>query len=225
MVSRDPLRGLEVEGLTEEEKEALVNEKAHKWRHPWMLYWLSVMCSLGAATQGMDESVNNGAVAVYPQYLGFAKWQNATIWEGLVVGAPYLACAVLGCWLNEPMNREYSVCRSIDLRHLLTSQDSSVDVVPSSSLASSLLWRPFGKVLSILGVTCLPLDSYLGSALEPSRVLCAFSQSFSICEHVLQTFADLKFQSSLRCRVRAGAHSRCLGHAVAGLDGLRNHAW
>lgn len=23
---------------------------------------------------------------------------------GLVVGAPYLACAVLGCWLNEPLN-------------------------------------------------------------------------------------------------------------------------
>lgn len=24
---------------------------------------------------------------------------------GLVVGAPYLACAILGCWLTEPMNR------------------------------------------------------------------------------------------------------------------------
>lgn len=27
---------------------------------------------------------------------------------GLVVGAPYLACAVLGCWLTEPMNRYFA---------------------------------------------------------------------------------------------------------------------
>lgn len=25
--------------------------------------------------------------------------------QGLVVSAPYLACAVLGCWLTEPLNR------------------------------------------------------------------------------------------------------------------------
>src|ERR1700760_756537 len=30
LVARDPSRGLEVEGLTEEERDALVNEKAHK---------------------------------------------------------------------------------------------------------------------------------------------------------------------------------------------------
>ena len=67
-------------------------------------YWLTVMCSLGAATQGMDESVNNGAVAIYPKYLNFPP---GPINEGLAVAAPYLACAVLGCWLNEPMNRYF----------------------------------------------------------------------------------------------------------------------
>ena len=61
------------------------------------------MCSLGAATQGMDESVNNGAVAIYPKALGFAN--SGDIYQGLVVSAPYLACAILGCWLNEPLNR------------------------------------------------------------------------------------------------------------------------
>jgi MFS family permease len=25
--------------------------------------------------------------------------------QGLVVGAPYLACAIIGCWLTEPLNR------------------------------------------------------------------------------------------------------------------------
>lgn len=27
---------------------------------------------------------------------------------GLIVGAPYLACAVLGCWLTEPLNRVFA---------------------------------------------------------------------------------------------------------------------
>lgn len=27
---------------------------------------------------------------------------------GLVVGAPYLACAILGCWLTEPLNRVFA---------------------------------------------------------------------------------------------------------------------
>lgn len=37
LVARDPRRGTEVEGITVEEQEALVNEKARKWHHPWML--------------------------------------------------------------------------------------------------------------------------------------------------------------------------------------------
>jgi MFS family permease len=28
--------------------------------------------------------------------------------QGLVVGAPYLACALIGCWLTEPLNRLFA---------------------------------------------------------------------------------------------------------------------
>lgn len=104
LVARDPPNALEVEGLTPDERQALLNEHQKKWNHPWMLYWLTVMCSLGAATQGMDESVNNGAVSIYPTQLHFT---GGPIYQGLVVGAPYLACAAIGCWLNEPMNRYF----------------------------------------------------------------------------------------------------------------------
>jgi len=27
---------------------------------------------------------------------------------GLIVGAPYLCCAILGCWLTEPMNKVFA---------------------------------------------------------------------------------------------------------------------
>lgn len=69
------------------------------------------MCSLAAAVQGMDETVNNGAQQFYLKKFGilpkgtrFSHDQSENI-TGLVVGAPYLACAVLGCWLTEPLNR------------------------------------------------------------------------------------------------------------------------
>lgn len=95
LVARDANTAVEVEGLTAEEKDALVNEKAHKWRHPWMLYWLCAMCSLSAATQGMDETANNGAVPIYSKIFGL---EDRPYIQGLVVSGPYLACAVLGCW-------------------------------------------------------------------------------------------------------------------------------
>ncbi len=105
LIARDPSRGSEVEGLTGEERDAIIQEKTRKWHQPFMLYWLTIMCSLGAATQGMDESVNNGANAIYPKQLGFAN--KGAIYQGVAVSAPYLACAVLGCWLNEPLNRYF----------------------------------------------------------------------------------------------------------------------
>jgi MFS family permease len=83
------------------------------------------MCSLAAAVQGMDETVNNGAQAIYfaedvcsPSILVLMytdlsdNYQQLNITskniQGLVVGAPYLACALIGCWLTEPLNRLFA---------------------------------------------------------------------------------------------------------------------
>lgn len=73
LISQAPSSALDLEELTPEEKEVLSREHSHKWSQPWRLYWLCTMCSLAAAVQGMDESVNNGAQALYikvsPRYL------------------------------------------------------------------------------------------------------------------------------------------------------------
>src|SRR2546423_1766703 len=68
------------------------------------------MCSAAAAVQGMDETVNNGAQALYLKDLNISpsKRFNTSMQDnitGLVVGAPYLCCAVLGCWMTEPLNK------------------------------------------------------------------------------------------------------------------------
>jgi MFS family permease len=70
------------------------------------------MASLAAAVQGMDETVNNGAQAFYLEELGVTSDRFSPDMQdnltGLIVGAPYLACAVLGCWLTEPLNRLFA---------------------------------------------------------------------------------------------------------------------
>ncbi|SCV74687.1 BQ2448_7716 [Microbotryum intermedium] len=66
---------------------------------------------------GMDESVTNGANLFWAPQFGLdtaATLANGQVnanagknqWLlGLTAGAPYLACAVLGCWLTSPLNR------------------------------------------------------------------------------------------------------------------------
>ena len=58
---------------------------------------------------GMDETVNNGAQSLYLKQFHvntqrFGSTQEVNNITGLIVGAPYLACAILGCWLTEPLN-------------------------------------------------------------------------------------------------------------------------
>ncbi|KAJ5208842.1 hypothetical protein N7449_003221 [Penicillium cf. viridicatum] len=106
LISQNPASATSLPDISEGEKEALERERTHKWSQPWQLYFLASMCSLAAAVQGMDETVNNGAQAIY-----FAEDQlNITSKniQGLVVGAPYLACAIIGCWLTEPLNRLFA---------------------------------------------------------------------------------------------------------------------
>ncbi|KAL4963467.1 sugar porter family MFS transporter [Aspergillus stella-maris] len=112
LISQNPAVAESLPELTEDEKEALRRETTHKWSQPWMLFFMATMCSMAAAVQGMDETANNGAVIIYPKLLGiesdrFSPQMQDNI-TGLVVGAPYLACAIIGCWLTEPMNRYFA---------------------------------------------------------------------------------------------------------------------
>lgn len=56
----------------------------------------------------MDETVVNGAQIFYKEAFGIGTKSERDTWlVGLVNGAPYLCCAVLGCWLTDPMNRAF----------------------------------------------------------------------------------------------------------------------
>lgn len=46
--------------LTDEEKESLHRETTSQWRQPRTLWQLVILCAIGAATQGWDESAVDG---------------------------------------------------------------------------------------------------------------------------------------------------------------------
>jgi hypothetical protein len=97
--------------LNDDDRRVLEREHTHRWDQTFTLWWLVIMCSMAAAVQGMDETVNNGAQALYLKELNITEERFGSQVDyitGLVVGAPYLCCAVLGCWLTEPMNKLFA---------------------------------------------------------------------------------------------------------------------
>ncbi|KAJ6079572.1 hypothetical protein N7467_009325 [Penicillium canescens] len=110
LVARSPTEFESVPDLTETELTALRDETLHKWRQPRALYFTIILCSVGAAVQGWDQTGSNGANLSFPDAFGIPETDNPNAYRnqwivGVVNAAPYIASAVLGCWLSDPFNR------------------------------------------------------------------------------------------------------------------------
>ncbi|ODV98542.1 hypothetical protein PACTADRAFT_48282 [Pachysolen tannophilus NRRL Y-2460] len=107
-VARNPIGFNRMPFLSQEEKEALHHEREHPFRLPFKMWYLIIVCSMGAAVQGMDESVINGADLFWPDHFGIGSDSQRDTWlEGLVNSAPYLACSCISCWLADPLNKAF----------------------------------------------------------------------------------------------------------------------
>lgn len=104
--------------LGEDEKEALRIEVTRKWKHPAKLYITIVVCSIGAAVQGWDQTGSNGANLSFPIAFGIPDAAEidgqpnpdaeTNLWlVGVINAAPYIASAFLGCWLSDPLNNYF----------------------------------------------------------------------------------------------------------------------
>jgi sugar porter (SP) family MFS transporter len=115
LVASDPDNFENVHLLDENDKLALRNEVDHKWSHPWRLYVTIIVCSVGAAVQGWDQTGSNGANLSFPAEFGIGSgssdalphppnWARDNWLVGLVNSGPYLGSAFLGCWIADPLN-------------------------------------------------------------------------------------------------------------------------
>lgn len=98
LVAQNPRNTASMTELNDEDRIILDREHTHRWSQPWTLYWLVIMCSLAAAVQGMDETVNNGAQALYLEELNVTtrRFSQKTVdnLTGLIVGAR-MSCSLL----------------------------------------------------------------------------------------------------------------------------------
>ena len=70
LVAQDPPAFEQIAELDEIERDALRNEVLHKWRQPKSLYFTVILCSIGAAVQGWDQTGSNGANLSWPVEFG-----------------------------------------------------------------------------------------------------------------------------------------------------------
>ncbi|KAF8503867.1 hypothetical protein JB92DRAFT_3084245 [Gautieria morchelliformis] len=113
LVAQNPPEFESIDELDESEREALRNEVVHKWRQPFALYMTVILCSVGAAVQGWDQTGSNGANLSFPVEFGIAAAEGTPNFDrdtwlvGLVNSAPYIASAFIGCWLSDPLNHYF----------------------------------------------------------------------------------------------------------------------
>ncbi len=122
LLAQRPADFQSIEELPQDEKDAIAHEYSHKWSHPFLLYMTIFTCSIGAATQGWDQTGSNGANLSFPVAFnipeaasegiapGAPGYVSAALAErnqwivGIVNAAPYIASAMIGCWLSDPLN-------------------------------------------------------------------------------------------------------------------------
>lgn len=109
LVAQDPDNFMNIDILDDNDRYWLEREITHKWDHPAKVYYIVICCSLAAAVQGMDETVINGANIIFPEQFGIKEEPGVVSQKtwllGLVNSAPYLCCAVVACWVTDPLNK------------------------------------------------------------------------------------------------------------------------
>ncbi|PGH18061.1 hypothetical protein AJ79_00688 [Helicocarpus griseus UAMH5409] len=100
LIAKDPPNFENVEGITDDEVQAIRDEVLHKWRQPKPLLYTIILCSIGAAVQGWDQTGSNGANLSFPVEFGIPDDNDPNAetnqWIVGLVNA--------GCWCSDPIN-------------------------------------------------------------------------------------------------------------------------
>jgi sugar porter (SP) family MFS transporter len=110
ILAQNPAEFETLDVLDDSDRDAIRHERANRWSHPLTLYVTIFLCSVGAATQGWDQTGSNGANLSFPLEFGIGATRGQPNYKrdswlvGVVNAAPYIASACIGCWLSDPLN-------------------------------------------------------------------------------------------------------------------------
>ncbi len=109
LVAQNPQGFEDIEELTEDERIALRDEIAHRWKQSKTLYFLITLSSIGACIQGWDQTGSNGAILSFPQAFDIADtgsgcnaagtYEKNSWIVGVINAAPYISIALLYVFL------------------------------------------------------------------------------------------------------------------------------
>ncbi|KAJ4346418.1 uncharacterized protein N0V89_010347 [Didymosphaeria variabile] len=105
LVARDPKRFEMLAEIDEEERNALIYERDHKWHGPKMLWYSIGLCAIGAATQGWDQTGSNGANLSFPQEFGIDGKGHDEWIVGLINSIIFLTAGLIGAFIVDPLNK------------------------------------------------------------------------------------------------------------------------
>lgn len=151
LVAQQPDNWNQIAELDEEDKLAIQEEHLHKWRQPRALYFTVLVCAIGAACQGWDQTGSNGANLSFPAEFGIAipldqPGGQAAEWKvGFVNSSPYIGACLLGCWLSDPLNHYFGRRGEIFITAII------ILVTPiASGFAQS--WQVLAVIRLIMGI-------------------------------------------------------------------------
>ncbi|EAT77863.1 hypothetical protein SNOG_14671 [Parastagonospora nodorum SN15] len=105
LVARDPERFEMLTELEQDERDALIYERDHKWHGPKMLWYSIGLCAVGAATQGWDQTGSNGAnLSFHEEFNITGKGRDEWI-VGIINAIIFLTAGLIGAFIVDPLNK------------------------------------------------------------------------------------------------------------------------
>ncbi|KAK4685475.1 hypothetical protein P7C73_g4667, partial [Tremellales sp. Uapishka_1] len=101
LLAQNPNQFDKITELTEEDKYWIRREKTHRWSQTRQLYYTIIVCSIGSAIQGWDNTGANGANLSFPAEFGIA---DNTWLVGMINAAPSLIVGLFSAMLTDPIN-------------------------------------------------------------------------------------------------------------------------
>ncbi|RFN48854.1 hypothetical protein FIE12Z_6909 [Fusarium flagelliforme] len=106
LIARDP-ENFESVDLLDDEREALIYERDHKWHGSKMLWYSIGLCAVGAATQGWDQTGANGANLSFPKEFGIDGTGRDEWIVGIINSIIFLTAGLIGAFIVDPLNHYF----------------------------------------------------------------------------------------------------------------------
>jgi hypothetical protein len=105
LVARHSIAFESVGELEPEEREALLYEREHKYKGTFWLWYSVILCAVGAAVQGWDQTGSNAANLSFPKEFGIDSETGSDPWKvGAINSAIYLVGGGVGCCASVPVS-------------------------------------------------------------------------------------------------------------------------